>query len=989
MYTQKVESQGSANGLVLRVMRANHPLQEVYVDADLTIGRTVANRIMLDDDSSVDRSHARVTMHDDGSFSIACIEDGSVLIPCDMTGQELPPVREIRLANGVRFRIGNAEFDCESARGPIPASGPKRVARPCPLCEKELPTAQIGVQACPHCQRTIFTFRRAGESAALEIIPADYGPYRVDGFIANGGMGLVFHGRHRESSAEAAVKILWTEGEDTRAIPRFMNEAQVLKAVKSKRTVQLLLANRTGRFHFLAMEWVNGVSLEEKMESARKGLERFTIATAFRWMEEICRGLADIHQAGIVHRDLKPGNILFNRFGELKISDFGIARRIGVESSLTTQGSSIGTLRYMSPEQLAGGQIDQRSDQFSLGVVLHELLLGEAPDFGKTDRAAIHIDQLKARQLPKNVEAQVFEIMERLLARAPDGRFEDLEALADRFRDLREQTPASAQGAAGETEIDPSKIVKPATGTGPVQPGPMAQPRKHVSLVAALLLIMALGGMAAGWMLKPQPTSSPIPYLVQKQIDRLQEENEKLKADKERLLSEIANLEKQGPPSPLPPSVAPSKTDSGTNVAKENEQLQIQINELKSTNGRLQQETDKLQRQLDEEKQKTATYIENAKSLRAGVEIGSKGVKAVVVRRSADGFDFALEEKLKLNPALVDGSGRFTREALEETSNSVAEAVARLMRNDKVQGLAKYSFVISSGAVAAVNEDKAQLDELKALIARKVSTQVEQVKQEIAKQGLRRRSFPYDAAQLHSNIGVVSAEQEAEAGFLGMVRLRQWSEREANEAILIDIGSGNTKAGYYEFPDGQADAIPLFRAVNSYNERGERQSIPGAVQLSGQLEKCRSDEERFELVKTAVEVPFRESIKRKPRLTNARRAVLAGGVVWALASLVRPDQCDSRVVRVTVADIDRFADMIASAGGQFPAVKGEEQLPERARTEISAVKSTFTAPQLAAGAAILQAVAKACRMREQDTEVVFYRDSLYSWIAYVAQQGAQ
>jgi len=201
------------------------------------------------------------------------------------------------------------------------------------------------------------------------------GSYEVERELGQGGMGIVYLARQPDLERRVVVKTLRRDlSEDRRCAERFRREAQAAAAVHHQNVVAVYDCFTWRGERFISQEYVDGVDLASVLESVGRLAPRIVGLVAL----EIARGLEEIHARGIVHRDLKPSNVLLGRSGEVKIADFGIAID-GKAPGLTQVGEAIGTPRYMSPEQLLGERVDTRSDLFSFGIGLYEMLAGEPP----------------------------------------------------------------------------------------------------------------------------------------------------------------------------------------------------------------------------------------------------------------------------------------------------------------------------------------------------------------------------------------------------------------------------------------------------------------------------------------------------------------------------------------------------------------------------------------------------------------------------------
>ena len=198
--------------------------------------------------------------------------------------------------------------------------------------------------------------------------PSTIHRYEIEGRIGEGGMGTLYLARDPVLDRQVAIKLL-REGFDNADLrERFVREAKSAARLTHVNIVRIFdFGDHQGQ-PFIAMEYIPGETLADKI---RRRVQ-IPLAERLRYMEELCAGLAHAHKAQIVHRDVKPANVMISPEGELKILDFGIAR-LG-DSKMTQAGMLVGTLNYMSPEQLGGGQVDQRSDIFAVGAVFYELL---------------------------------------------------------------------------------------------------------------------------------------------------------------------------------------------------------------------------------------------------------------------------------------------------------------------------------------------------------------------------------------------------------------------------------------------------------------------------------------------------------------------------------------------------------------------------------------------------------------------------------------
>ena len=217
-----------------------------------------------------------------------------------------------------------------------------------------------------------------GQIAKGEIIA---GRYEVHEQIGTGGMGLVLRVVDRELNNEiVALKLLHSHLAKNESIfKRFQNEVLVARSLTHPNIVRIHDIGRSKEgFSYISMELVDGVSLRDRLErdDAKEGLK---FDEALRFLFQICSGVAYAHEKEIIHRDLKPANVLLTSTEEVKLADFGMARILGMDTSLTQSGQMIGTPDYMSPEQIRGEILDARCDVYALGIIAYELVMGQKP----------------------------------------------------------------------------------------------------------------------------------------------------------------------------------------------------------------------------------------------------------------------------------------------------------------------------------------------------------------------------------------------------------------------------------------------------------------------------------------------------------------------------------------------------------------------------------------------------------------------------------
>ena len=286
--------------------------------------------------------------------------------------------------------------------------------------------------------------------------------YEIYRRLARGGMAQVYLARDRVLDRPVAVKELVPEfATDPSFVERFRREAQAAASLTHANVVAVYDWGSQDGTYFIVMEYVDGPSLSQVLRSEGPLHPRRAAEIA----AEVADGLGFAHARGVVHRDVKPGNVLLSKSGQAKVTDFGIARALSSPAEdLTQAGSVMGTATYFSPEQAQGLAVDPRSDLYSLGVVLYEMVTGRPPFSGETPLAISyrHVQDppeppsTHISGLPRGLEA----IIMKLLSKSPDDRYpsaQDLRADLNRF--LNGETTLAERGNAtvdpGATTVQP------------------------------------------------------------------------------------------------------------------------------------------------------------------------------------------------------------------------------------------------------------------------------------------------------------------------------------------------------------------------------------------------------------------------------------------------------------------------------------------------------------------------------------------------------
>jgi TolB-like protein/Tfp pilus assembly protein PilF len=276
--------------------------------------------------------------------------------------------------------------------------------------------------------------------------------YRILEKLGEGGMGVVYKAEDTKLNRFVALKFLPPRVSDDEATKRFVNEAHAVSALDHPNICAIYEIDQTADGQmFIVMPCYEGASLEAMIRQGPLGIEK-----AAGIASQVARGLAKAHERGIVHRDLKPGNILVTGDGLAKIVDFGLAKLV-TQTKLTRLGTTLGTVRYMSPEQARGEEVDGRSDIWSLGAVLYEMVTGKPSFQGEHEQAIIYsilneTPEAVERLLPGAPKA-LQRIVRKALAKDPGKRYQRASDMADDLDLLREsvhdETKASAAHAVG------------------------------------------------------------------------------------------------------------------------------------------------------------------------------------------------------------------------------------------------------------------------------------------------------------------------------------------------------------------------------------------------------------------------------------------------------------------------------------------------------------------------------------------------------------
>jgi len=306
----------------------------------------------------------------------------------------------------------------------------------CPKCRFDNPPdtsfcGKCGTPIPSAAATTPFSQTETFQTSPIELSSGSIfaGRYQIIEELGQGGMGRVYRALDKKLNEEVALKLIRPEiALDKGTLTRFQNELKVARKISHRNVGRMYELMEDQGLHFITMEYVPGQDLRAFIRQSRQ----LTIGTAVGIVKEVCQGLAEAHRLGVIHRDLKPSNIIIDKDGNARIMDFGIARSLRTKS-ITGEGVIIGTPEYMSPEQVEGKDVDQRSDIYSLGIILYEMTTGRVPFEGETPLSIAMKHKGERPRSPKDINPQIPEALNRLilkcLAKEKEKRFQTADEL--------------------------------------------------------------------------------------------------------------------------------------------------------------------------------------------------------------------------------------------------------------------------------------------------------------------------------------------------------------------------------------------------------------------------------------------------------------------------------------------------------------------------------------------------------------------------------
>ncbi len=321
--------------------------------------------------------------------------------------------------------------------------------------------------------------------------------YQIIEELGRGGMGRVYKATDTKIKEKVALKLIKPEiASDKKTLERFSNELRIARKITHKNVGKMFDINEAEGTHFITMEYVSGQDLKGLIrQSGQLGT-----GTALSIAKQVCDGLAEAHKVGVIHRDLKPSNIMIDREGSVRIMDFGIARSLK-EKGITGAGVMIGTPEYMSPEQVEGKEVDQRSDIYSLGVILYEMVTGRVPFEGDTALTIAVKHKTEEPKNPKDLNSQLSDDLSKVILRClekdKEQRFQSAGEVRAELTKIEEGIPTTEQKIPERKPLTSREI------TVQLSPKKLFVP---IAIVIALVIVAVII-----WRLLPQKETIPPP----------------------------------------------------------------------------------------------------------------------------------------------------------------------------------------------------------------------------------------------------------------------------------------------------------------------------------------------------------------------------------------------------------------------------------------------------------------------------------------------
>jgi hypothetical protein len=358
-----------------------------------------------------------------------------------------------------------------------------------------------------------------------ELIGVTLGSCNIERIIGRGGMGAVFLAQQTRPVRTVAVKVLipasgYDDEEQRTFLERFRREADTVARLEHKNILPVFEYEEAlvggQRLAYLVMPYVRGGTLRERIDEMKRGGRRFDLNTISNYISQVADALSYAHSLGVIHRDIKPGNLLFHQDGRLLLSDFGIVR-LSAMPALTSTGIFLGTAEYASPEQVSGGELDSRSDIYSLGIILFELLTGSVPFSGPNPFAVMSKQISQPVPSIKNMRPDLSPAIEFVVKKAlAKNRRDRYQSATEMAADLKAAiSPALAARAGlrlrGEASNDDLTVADHPWEVSPPLPAaaPLAGVAGAIPPTSPADPALPLGGVSR------QPDAAPMPWPTQ------------------------------------------------------------------------------------------------------------------------------------------------------------------------------------------------------------------------------------------------------------------------------------------------------------------------------------------------------------------------------------------------------------------------------------------------------------------------------------------
>ncbi len=335
----------------------------------------------------------------------------------------------------------------------------------CPKCRSNNPDSQ---NYCGECGTQLILSGEISPTKTL-VIPTHElavgstfaGRYQIIEELGRGGMGRVYKVLDKDIDEKIALKLLNPEvAADEKIIKRFQNELKFARKITHKNVCKMYHLAKKEETPYITMEYVPG----EDLKSLVKRKEKLATEEAISIAKQVCEGLVEAHELGVVHRDLKPQNIIIDDKGRAKIMDFGISRSLETKG-VTEAGVIIGTPEYMSPEQVEGKEVGKRSDIYSVGVILYEMVTGKIPFEGGTALSIALKHKSEIPQEPWQINAQIPENLSRVILKcmekAKEKRHEGASELLSELVKIEQDTRTAKRGVPRRILLTAKEAIKP------------------------------------------------------------------------------------------------------------------------------------------------------------------------------------------------------------------------------------------------------------------------------------------------------------------------------------------------------------------------------------------------------------------------------------------------------------------------------------------------------------------------------------------------